>query len=451
MIAGWILMLVSLAYVAMLFGIAYFGDSRPLYPSRPALRPIVYSLALAVYCSSWTFYGAVGSAAKSSLSFLPIYLGPILLFMFGSGMIERLTRVAKANNITSIADFISSRFGKSNALGALVTLIAVTAAIPYIALQFKAVAMSIGVLSGHPQSGGPVPLLNDSAFYIAMQLALFSILFGTRRIDATEHHHGMMLAIAVESAIKLIAFVGIGIFALKIPWNADGKSLDIVEEVVRDGLPAGFFAQTLLAFTAMFCLPRQFQVGVVECENPADVRKSRRLFPVYLLVICLLVLPIVNAGRTVAAGTTLPPDAWLLWLPLVHEQSALTILAYVGGFSAATGMVIVASVALATMISNDLIMPALLRIRALKLEQRNDLSSIVLGIRRVAIIGLALLALAYYRAITHTQGLASIGLLAFAAVAQFAPAIIAGLYWRGASRKGVLIGLLLGFGLWLYT
>ncbi|MBK6376426.1 MAG: PAS-domain containing protein [Xanthomonadales bacterium] len=451
MIAGWILMLVSLAYVAMLFGIAYFGDSRPLYPSRPALRPIVYSLALAVYCSSWTFYGAVGSAAKSSLSFLPIYLGPILLFLFGSGMIERLTRVAKANNITSIADFISSRFGKSNALGALVTLIAVTAAIPYIALQFKAVALSISVLSGHPQSGASAPLLSDSAFYVAMQLALFSILFGTRRIDATEHHHGMMLAIAAESAIKLIAFVAIGIFALKIPWNADGKSLDIVEEVVRDGLPAGFFAQTLLAFTAMFCLPRQFQVGVVECENPADVRKSRRLFPVYLLVICVLVLPIVNAGRTVAAGTTLPPDAWLLWLPLVHDQSALTILAYVGGFSAATGMVIVASVALATMISNDLIMPALLRIRALKLEQRNDLSSIVLGIRRVAIIGLALLALAYYRAITHTQGLASIGLLAFAAVAQFAPAIIAGLYWRGASRKGVLIGLLLGFGLWLYT
>ena len=451
MIAGWILMLVSLAYVAMLFGIAYFGDSRPLYPSRPALRPIVYSLALAVYCSSWTFYGAVGSAAKSSLSFLPIYLGPILLFLFGSGLIERLTRVAKANNITSIADFISSRFGKSNALGALVTLIAVTAAIPYIALQFKAVALSISVLSGHPQSSASAPLLSDSAFYVAMQLALFSILFGTRRIDATEHHHGMMLAIAVESAIKLIAFIAIGIFALRIPWTTASPSMDIVEEIVRDGLPAGFFAQTLLAFTAMFCLPRQFQVGVVECENPADVRKSRRLFPVYLLVICVLVLPIVNAGRTVAAGTTLPPDAWLLWLPLAHDQTALTILAYVGGFSAATGMVIVASVALATMISNDLIMPALLRIRALKLEQRNDLSSIVLGIRRVAIIGLALLALAYYRAITHTQGLASIGLLAFAAVAQFAPAIIAGLYWRGASRKGVLIGLLLGFGLWLYT
>lgn len=444
-------MLVSLAYVAMLFGIAYFGDSRPLYPSRPALRPIVYSLALAVYCSSWTFYGAVGSAAKSSLSFLPIYLGPILLFLFGSGLIERLTRVAKANNITSIADFISSRFGKSNALGALVTLIAVTAAIPYIALQFKAVALSISVLSGHPQSSASAPLLSDSAFYVAMQLALFSILFGTRRIDATEHHHGMMLAIAVESAIKLIAFIAIGIFALRIPWTTASPSMDIVEEIVRDGLPAGFFAQTLLAFTAMFCLPRQFQVGVVECENPADVRKSRRLFPVYLLVICVLVLPIVNAGRTVAAGTTLPPDAWLLWLPLAHDQTALTILAYVGGFSAATGMVIVASVALATMISNDLVMPALLRIRALKLEQRNDLSAIVLGIRRVSIIGLALLALAYYRSITHTQGLAAIGLLAFAAVAQFAPAIIAGLYWRGASRKGVLIGLSLGFLLWMYT
>ncbi|HOX71212.1 MAG TPA: PAS domain-containing hybrid sensor histidine kinase/response regulator [Dokdonella sp.] len=451
MIAGWVLMLVSLAYVAMLFGIAYFGDSRPLYPTRPALRPVVYSLALAVYCSSWTFYGAVGSAAQSSLSFLPIYLGPILLFVFGSGLLQRLIRVAKANNITSIADFIGSRFGKSHALGALVTIIAVTAAIPYIALQFKAVALSVGILSGGQSLREHVPLLNDSALYVAIMLALFAILFGTRRIDATEHHHGLMLAIAAESVMKLVAFVAVGLYALNMPTADTPGRIGIFAEIARDGLPSGFFAQTLLAFTAMFCLPRQFQVGVVECEDPADVPKSRFLFPVYLAIICVLVLPIVDAGREAAAGAGISPDALLLWLPLSHADNGLAILAYVGGFSAATGMVIVASVALATMISNDLVMPALLRVRALKLDQRNDVSAIVLRIRRVAIVMLALMAFAYYRAISQSQGLAAIGLLAFAAVAQFAPAIIAGLYWRGASRRGILSGLVIGFAVWIYT
>lgn len=451
MIAGWVLMLVSLAYVAMLFGIAYFGDSRPLYPTRPQLRPIVYSLALAVYCSSWTFYGAVGSAAQSSLSFLPIYLGPILLFVFGSGLLQRLIQVAKANNITSIADFISSRFGKSHALGALVTVIAVTAAIPYIALQFKAVALSVDILSGNQPARDDVLLFSDSAFYVAIMLALFAILFGTRRIDATEHHHGLMLAIAAESIVKLVAFVAIGLYALNMPIIDDESSVGLFNELARDGLPAGFVAQTLLAFTAMFCLPRQFQVGVVECENPSDLPKARVLFPLYLGIICLLVLPIVNAGREAAMGLGVSPDALLLWLPLAHGNNGLAILAYVGGFSAATGMVIVATVALSTMISNDLVMPALLRIRSLRLDQRDDVSAIVLRIRRVAIVGIALLALAYYRAISHSQGLAAIGLLAFAAVAQFAPAIIAGLYWRSASRRGILSGLVIGFVVWIYT
>lgn len=448
MIAGWILLLVSLAYVAFLFLIAYWGDARPLYPGRPGLRPWIYSLALAVYCSSWTFYGAVGSAANSPLAYLPIYLGPILLFLFGSGMIERLTRVAKANNITSIADFIGSRFGKSHALGALVTLIAMTAAIPYIALQYKAVALSISVLGTGHAGGGPVDLLQDSAFYTALLLALFAILFGTRRVDATEHHHGMVLAVAVESLVKLIAFVAIGLYAQQqLPQLAVAH----VGAADAPGLPAAFFAQTLLAFTAMFCLPRQFHVGVVECEDPDDVRRARWLFPLYLALICLLVPVIVAAGRAAAAGTGLTPDVWLLWLPLAHDNNLLALLAYIGGFSAATGMVIVASVALATMISNDLVMPLLLRLRALRLDQRHDLSRIVLGVRRVSIVILALLAVAYYRAMPQGEALASIGLLSFAAVAQFAPAIIAGLYWRSASRVGVQTGLTVGFALWGYT
>lgn len=449
MIAGWILLLVSLAYVALLFVIAYWGDARPLYPGRPGLRPWIYSLALAVYCSSWTFYGAVGSAANSTLAYLPIYLGPILLFVFGSGLLERLTRVAKANNITSIADFIGSRFGKSHALGALMTVIAMTAAIPYIALQYKAVALSISVLGrGQTSAGQPVDLLHDSALYTALMLALFAILFGTRRVDATEHHHGMVLAVAAESLVKLIAFIVIGLYAQQ---QLSGSGVSLVDLKLDGTLPNGFFAQTLLAFTAMFCLPRQFHVGVVECEDPRDVRRARWLFPLYLVLFCVFVPVIVAAGREAAAGTGLTPDVWLLWLPLANDNNLLALLAYIGGFSAATGMVIVASVALATMVSNDLVMPLLLRIRTLKLDQRHDLSRIVLGVRRAAIVVLSLLAVAYYRAMPQGAQLASIGLLSFAAVAQFAPAIIAGLYWRSASRAGVQIGLAVGFVVWGYT
>ena len=448
MIAGWVLLLVSLAYVALLFGVAYWGDTRPLYPGRPGLRPWIYSLALAVYCSSWTFYGAVGSAANSTLAYLPIYLGPMLLYLFGSGLPERLTRVAKANNITSIADFIATRFGKSHSLGALVTLIAMIAAIPYIALQYKAVALSISVLGKGSVGSGGGDLLQDSALYTALMLALFAILFGTRRVDATEHHHGMVLAVAVESLVKLVAFLVIGLYAQQHLTDLPSLSNELA---VDSQLPPGFVAQTLLAFTAMFCLPRQFHVGVVECEDPHDVRRARWLFPLYLLLICALVPVIVAAGRSAAAGTNLSPDVWLLWLPLANDNNVLALLAYIGGFSAATGMVIVASVALATMISNDLVMPLLLRIRALKLDQRHDLSSIVLGVRRTAIVVLALLAVAYYRAMPQGEQLASIGLLSFAAVAQFAPAIIAGLYWRSASRVGVQTGLAVGFLVWAYT
>ena len=446
MLPGWVLLLASLLYAALLFGVAYYGDRRPLYPERTWLRPIVYSLALAVYCSSWTFYGAVGSAVASPWSFLPIYLGPVLLFLLFPGVLARLIQIAREQNITSIADFLGTRYGKSPALAAMVTLLAIFAAIPYIALQFKAGAMSIEVLSGVGGGGHP-PMVEDAAFWLALLLAAFSILFGTRQINAGEHHHGLMLAVALESLIKLVAFVALGVYAV---GQLEPAQLPLAE-LAREPLPGGFFASTVLALLAMFCLPRQFQVGVVECENPGDLRTARWLFPLYLALISLLVLPIAWAGAAVSGAQGVAPDAYVLSLPLSQGETGLALLAYLGGFSAATGMVIVASVALATMVSNDLVMPALLRWRALHLEQRSDLSGIVLGVRRATIVALALAAYAYYRLLEANQSLASIGLLAFAAVAQFAPAIIGGLYWRGASRIGALGGLSAGFALWAYT
>jgi len=445
-IAGWLLLLVALLYVGLLFGIAYLGDRRPLYPRQPRLRPLVYSLALAVYCSSWTFYGAVGTAARSGLAYLPIYLGPLLLFVFGFGLLERLVLVARERNITSIADFIAARFGKSHGLAALVAIIAVVAIIPYIALQFKAVAMSFSVLGD-----GSSWWFGDTALWCAALLAVFAILFGTRNIDATEHHHGMMLAVAVESLVKLLAFVGIALYAyLHGPGIVETVRAP-VQQIEQGSMPPGFVAQTLLAFCAMFCLPRQFQIGVVECEDPRDLRKARWLFPIYMVLISVGVLPIVSAGLGLPSVTARHVDAWVLNLPIALGDHAMALIAFIGGFSAATGMVIVAAVALATMISNDLVMPALLRIRRLGLEQRGDVSHLVLAIRRIAIIGLAAMAYLYYRVIADAENLAATGLLSFAAVAQFAPAIVSALYWRGASRVGVYVGLIAGFATWAYT
>ncbi len=448
MIAGGVLLLVSLTYVGLLFALAWWGDRRPVYPARAALRPLIYSLSLAVYCSAWTFYGAVGTAARSGLTFLPIYLGPILLFAFGHGLLGRLQRIAKRRNLTSIADLIAARFGRSPGLAALITVIAVIAAVPYIALQFKAVSQSVVVLAGSHSSGA---LITDSALWVALLLAVFAILFGTRAIDATEHHHGMMLAIAVESVVKLLAFLTVALFAWRHGPGLFASYAQITAAVPRDGLPPGFLAQCLLAFFAGVTLPRQFQVTIVESEHPDDLRTARLIFPAYLLLVVLAVPLIAAAGNVLLAGNRSQADAWSLLLPLQQDNRALAIFAYIGGFSAATGMVIVACVALATMISNDLVMPALLRVRALHLEQRGDLSRVVLAVRRLAILLLAGAAYVYYRGLSDREDLAALGLLSFTAVVQLAPALVAALYWRGASRAGVYAGLIGGFVVWCYT
>jgi len=455
MIAGWILLLVSVAYVLLLFGVAWSGDRRPLYPTRSWLRPVVYSLALAVYCSSWTFYGAVGTAASNIWGYLPIYLGPILLFVFAWRILERMVLIGNEQNTVSIADFIGARYGRNQSLAALVTFMALVAVIPYIALQLKAVGMSVDVLTGVPMDAvGERSILADPALYTALLLAVFAILFGTRQIDATEHHHGMMLAVALESLVKLVAFVALGAYAFaQLPGTETlaERMLISMRDFATHELPSDFIAQTLLAFAAIICLPRQFQVAIVECEDVGDVRRSRWMFAGYLMVISVMVLPITAAGQYLFAGTEVPPDSWVLALPLSQGSTALALAAYLGGFSAATGMVIVAAVAMSTMVSNDLVMPMLWKSRFFSPEQRNPVGRVVLWVRRITILVMALLAFSYHRSTAGTGNLAAFGLLAFAAVAQFAPALIGGLYWRGASRQGVMAGLAVGFGLWVYT
>lgn len=445
--SGWLL-LCAFAYLGLLFLVAWAGDRWPLYPTHRWLRPHVYGLALAVYCTSWTYYGAVGSAASVGLPYLAIFLGPILLYVAFGGMVRRVVAITHERKITSIADFIASRYGKSQRLAALVTVMALVAAVPYIALQFRAVSMSLEAMTGAATIGSG-PWLADGALYVALLLALFAILFGTRDIDASEHHHGLMLAIALESMVKLVGFMAAGFFAWQLlgatPAEVPRPRLPINGD---DALTAMFLSQVLLAFLAALVLPRQFQVGAVECADVGDVRAARVAFPLYLAVFTLLALPIASAGLALAPADV-HPDRYLLWLPIAHGAEALALLVFLGGFSAATGMVIVESVALATMVSNELVIPALARFR--RLGRGADLNRMVLWVRRATILLLLLVAFAYYRISVGFPSLASVGLVAFVAVAQFAPPLIAGLYSRGVTAQAATLGLAAGFAVWIYT
>ena len=452
MINWWTLLLLSFGYVMLLFAIAYWGDSAGQRRFSPFSRSLIYSLTLAVYCTSWTFYGAVGSAAEDGWIYLPIYLGPMLVISFGWPMINRIVMISKRQNLTSIADFIAARYGKAQSLAVLITLIATIGSVPYIALQLKAVVAGFSVVSDYRVAGGAE---YDTALVVAAALALFAILFGTRKIDVTEHHEGMMLAIAFESLVKLLAFVAVGVFAmLLLGGSADEVSSSAARSATPfrlDHVPDTFITQLILASAAIFCLPRQFHVAIVEAHRDANVRSARIWFPLYLLVFSAFVIPITLAGLKLLPSGAFSGDAFVLALPMQNGTNWLTILAFLGGFSAATGMVIVATVALSTMISNEIIMPLLLRIKYLDLAERRDYSRLLLYVRRVAIGGILIFAYFYYLATDQSAALASIGLLSFAAAAQFAPLIILGLYWPGATRVGAIAGLSTGFVLWAYT
>jgi hypothetical protein len=462
--AGWIVATASIAYLCLLFAIAYYGDRRADLGRSLIRNPAFYALSIAVYCTSWTFYGSVGRAAGSGADFLPIYLGPTLVFLLGWFMLRKMIRISKANRITTIADFIGARYGKSQLLAGLVTVIAVVGILPYISLQLKAVSESFRVLLAYPAVSspaqiGPLPLLLDEALLVALLMGVFSILFGTRHIDASEHHQGMVAAIAFESVVKLLAFLAVGVF---VTFGVFGGFADLfVKAAANPDLARRFTVGgetatswvmlTMLAMTAIICLPRQFQVTVVENLKEGDLKKAIWLFPAYLIAINIFVLPIALAGLLHFPSGAVSPDTFVLALPIAEQQPWLALFVFLGGLSAATGMVIVETIALSTMVCNDLVMPVLLRLRWLKLTERGDLTRLLLGIRRGAIIAVVLLGYLYFRVIGESYTLVTIGLVSFVAAAQFAPAMIGGMFWKGGTRIGALAGLSTGFGIWAYT
>jgi len=447
MISSNTLIFVCLAYVTVLFAVAALADNRAQKGQLGWLRsPLVYTLSLSVYCTGWTFYGAVGSAARNGLEFAAIYIGPTLLFVGWWWLLRKLVRIGREHRITSLADLISSRYGKSNTLGVLVTLLAVISSTPYIALQLQSITASFAVLT----QGASTSI---TGFWIAVGLAIFTILFGTRNVDANERHYGVVTAIAVEAIVKLIALVAVGLFVVFGVFSGPADILAHIPEGMlkaEDGFGARWASLTFLAAVAILCTPRMFQVAVVENIDEKHLATASWAFPTYLFLISLFVLPIAIGGlTTLEPGSN--PDMFVLTIPLTQGQSGLTLLAFLGGFSAATSMVIVSAIALATMVSNHITVPLFVRMRADEMKSSGDVRGALIFSRRVSIAVILALGYLYFQLTGGTNALASIGLIAFLGLAQFLPAILGGIFWRSATRTGAATGMIAGSLIWAYT
>ena len=451
----------GLAYLGALFAVATWGDRRSRAWTSRAGRPLIYALSLGVYCTSWTYFGSVGIASRTGLDFLPIYLGPILVFALGWKLIQSIATLTKRHNIASIADFLSARYGKSEALGALVTVIAVVGIVPYISIQLKAVAVALHALVAEPEWSRdilpPSSGLDGLSLFVVLTMGIFAILFGTRHIDTTEHQDGMILAIAVESMVKLLAFVGVGAFVVfgmmggVGPFLARATADPQVRGLFSGGLDGGqWLTLTLLAAFAVVLLPRQFHVAAVENANAREVKRAAWLFPLYLVAINIFVIPIAVAGLLLLPKGA-DGDTFVLALPISAGNPFFALVAFLGGLSASTAMVIVECIALSIMVCNNLVVPLLLRRQVERATVHQDMGETLILIRRLAIIFVLALAYAYYRMIGTSVALAQVGLLSFAAVAQFAPAFFGGLVWKRATARGAMWGITAGFLVWVYT
>jgi len=446
----------ALAYLGLLFVIAHISERHARAWASSRLAPIVYALSLAIYCTSWTFYGAVGRAVNSGLDFALIYVGPTLVILFAQPLIAKIVRVAKRQNVTSIADFLGARYGRSRAVSVMATLIAVMGAMPYIALQLQAVSFTFAALSGDGGAAAAkatTPLWQDTALIVSLLMAAFTILFGVRHVQASEQHRGMMMAIAVESLVKLCALLAAGIFVVWRLYDGPGDLMAQFNAAALAPNPthfaptASWIALTALSAIAFLCLPRQFHVAVVEHHHPRSLPTARILFPLYLLLINIFVIPIALAGLD-RLGLGVDPDLFVLMLPLQSGADWLVALVFIGGLSAATSMVAIACMALSGMIGNELVMPLLLRSRR---PTEGTIGQLALLVRRIAVVVILLAAFAYYRTITGILPLATIGMVSFCAVSNFAPGLLLGLYWRRSHRYGVIAGLAGGFAVWFWA
>jgi PAS domain S-box-containing protein len=432
-----------------LFLIAYYAEKKEKKGSSLVSNPYVYSLSLAVYCTSWTFYGSVGKAANSGLSFLTIYIGPTLMAALWWIILRKIVYICKENRITSISDFIASRYGNSLFLSALVTLVAVLGITPYLGLQLKAIITTFAILTGRPEGS------HFAGWFITLILGVFAVFFGARRVDVSERHSGLVFAVAFESAIKLVAFLTVGVCVTYGFFNGFGDIFTQIKEsehamnmTLGENSHVSFMEWTSLTFLSMMAimfLPRQFQVAVVENSSPDHIKKAMWLFPLYLILMNIFVMPIAYGGLLLGEPQA-EADFFVLSIPLHQGLPMLALLAFIGGFSAATAMIIVESLALSTMVMNSFVMPAVWSMNAAK-----GFYLMILNTRRIIIVGLVFLGYAFAMYIGDFYSLVDIGLKSFEAVTIFAPAFLIGLYWKGGNRKGAIAGILAGFSIWIYT
>ncbi len=462
MLQGHYVIITGFFYLLLLFFVAFYAEKRAKRGRSLIKNPYIYSLSIAVYCTAWTFYGSVERAATSGLNFLSVYIGPTIMAFLWTIVLRKIIRISKNQRITSIADFISSRYGKSLLLGGLVTIISLVGIMPYISLQLKAVAVSLNVLMQYPDIKTittAAPILSDSAFYVAGVMALFTILFGTRYLDAFERHEGMVAAVAFESLVKLVAFLLVGLSVTYGIYNGFGdifnkaKSVPHLQQLFtfKSGDFNDWFWIIFMSSMAIMFLPRQFQVMVVENTDENHVEKATWIFPFYILLINLFVLPIAFGGMLHFSDGSVRPDTFVLTLPMSRQWEFITLVAFIGGLSAATSMVMVTTISISTMISNNLILPFLMQVPFIDIKGKKEMNRFTLRIRRISIIAIMLLGYLSFRLIGESYALVTIGLMSFAAAAQFAPSIIGGIFWKQGNKLGALVGLAGGFALWLYT
>lgn len=449
MFKGWLIFLYILAYLSILFLVAYYAERREKTGRSIVSNPYVYSLSLAVYCTSWTFYGSVGKAATSGLSFLTIYIGPTLMAALWWTILRKIINIAKDNRITSIADFIGSRYGNSIFLAALVTIVMVIGITPYLGLQIKAIMSTSIILAGETAGSAA------TGWIVTLILGIFAIIFGARRLVLSERHEGLIFAIAFESIVKLAAFLAVGYF---VTYGLFDGFVDIFDRIrdtqfgellyIGGGTSISYHEWASLLFLSMMAimfLPRQFHVSVVENSDVSHVSKAMWMFPFYLFLINIFVMPVAFGGLLLG-GSPADADNFVLTVPLGQGKYFLALFAFIGGFSAATGMIIVESLAISTMVMNNLVMPAIFRFNQMK-----GFPIFILNLKRIIILGCVFLGYFFAVSIGEFYTLVDIGLKSFEAVTIFAPSVLIGLYWKKGNKKGAIAGITAGFIIWFYT
>lgn len=440
---------IIILYLGFIFYVAFWAEKNA--KSKWVNNPYVYTLSLAVFCSAWTYYGGVGLAATSGLKFLTIYLGPIIIIPTWIVLMRKIMRISKGNKISSIADFISLRYGNDRFLGAIVTVVCVLAIVPYISLQLKAISETFNLLTNHTSFGSEV--IMDSTFYIAILLAVFAAFFGTQNTDASERHKGIVMAVAVESLLKLVVFIGIGVYVSFYLFNGPTEIVakatllpNFSEQLDIGGLEGGFnwFFLSMLSMFAIMLLPRQFQVTVVENEREKYLKKAIWMFPLYLLLFNVFVIFIAWGGNIIFQNQQVDADLYTLMIPLFYEHKIIALMVFLGGFSSAMSMVVIATLALSTMLSNNLIIPYGFLSKFSKEGSIKNTESIK-TIRRLAIFSLIIIAYLFYKSFTLERSLVSIGLISFVIIGQLAPSFFGGLFWRRGSALGAKIGIVVGF------